>query len=296
MTSASPRELYLSLLKDGLQCSFWSEHERAVLGELRNRGSASERLMFQLFKMTGFRLIKEAKPSTSESREGRIWPELAFTMIGSERLDNIRYCVEDVLKRNVPGDLIETGVWRGGATIFMRGILAAHEVTDRTVWVADSFKGLPPPDTENYPADAHFDFHTAKTLAVSLEEVKEHFSRFGLLDQQVKFLKGWFKDTLPSAPIQRLAVARLDGDMYESTIQALSVLYPKVSPGGYVIIDDYSIGACQQAVTDYRTQNNISDEIIKIDWTGIYWQKSTFCDKGNDISAMAVNNDRSNIR
>ncbi len=70
--------------------------------------------------------------------EGRDWPLLGHTMIGIKRLDNLQFCVERVLADDVPGDLIETGVWRGGATIFMRAILKAHGVTDRRVWVADS--------------------------------------------------------------------------------------------------------------------------------------------------------------
>jgi len=74
------------------------------------------------------------------------WPSHAHTMIGLERLDNIRECLEGVLAEGVAGDLIETGVWRGGATIFMRAVLKAHGVADRTVWVADSFSGLPQPD------------------------------------------------------------------------------------------------------------------------------------------------------
>jgi len=90
----------------------------------------------------------------------------------------------------------------------------------------------------------------------------------------VRFLKGWFRDTLPAAPIERLAVLRLDGDMYQSTMDTLVNLYPKVSQGGYVIVDDYgAIPACRQAVNDYRAANGITEEIRDIDWTGIFWQK-----------------------
>jgi O-methyltransferase len=90
--------------------------------------------------------------------------------------------------------------------------------------------------------------HKARELAVSLEQVKANFDRYGLLDDQVRFLKGWFRDTLPVAPIERLAVLRLDGDMYESPMDTLVNLYPKLSEGGYVIVDDYgAIPACRQA-------------------------------------------------
>jgi Macrocin-O-methyltransferase (TylF) len=206
--------------------------------------------------------------------EARDWPANAHTMIGIHRLDNLHFCVEDVLARKVPGDLMETGVWRGGAAILMRAILKVNGVTDRRVWCADSFEGLPPPDPAKYPMDANLTFNEFKELAVSLEEVQTNFRRYNLLDEQVRFLKGWFRDTLPRAPVERLAVLRLDGDLYESTMDALTALYPKVSRGGYVIVDDYNdIPACRQAVQDYWQRNGIREEIVPIDWSGVFWMK-----------------------
>ena len=218
----------------------------------------------------------ESRPYDLQVRvHGRDWPARAHTMIGLKRLDNLQFCVQDVLARGVPGDLIETGVWRGGAVILMRGVLKAFGVMDRTVWAADSFEGLPPPNAERYPRDAGLDFSRFQELAVSLAEVQENFRRYDLLDERVRFLKGWFKDTLPGAPIQRLAVLRVDGDLYESTMDALTHLYPKLSPGGYCIVDDYNdIEACRHAVTDYRERHAIRDEIMPIDWTGVFWRKT----------------------
>src|ERR1044072_7145780 len=132
-------------------------------------------------------------------------------------MENIQFCVESVVGDEARGDLIETGVWRGGATIFMRGVLRAHGVTDRDVWVADSFQGLPPPDAKRYPADAGDTFHKQTGLAIGVEQVKHNFERYGLLDDQVQFLPGWFKDTLPTPPTEQRAVIRLDGDLYERT-------------------------------------------------------------------------------
>ena len=207
--------------------------------------------------------------------EGRDWPARAHTMIGLKRLANVRMCVEAVLDAGIPGDLIETGVWRGGATIFMRAILEACGVKDRVVWVCDSFTGLPPPDTEHYPHDEGITLHRFPQLAVSLEQVQENFRRYGLLDEQVRFLKGWFRDTLPKAPVTRLAVLRLDGDLYESTIQALDSLYNKLSVGGFVIVDDYgNVAACRQAVDDFRERRGITDPIQPIDWGGVYWRRA----------------------
>jgi O-methyltransferase len=193
-------------------------------------------------------------------------------MIGLRRLDNIQFCVTDVIRRRVPGDLIETGVWRGGATIFMRGILAAHCVTERRVWAADSFEGLPKPSAE-YEADRGDQHWSHSQLAVSEDEVRSNFERYGLLDEQVRFLKGYFQDSLPDAPIEQLAVARLDGDMYESTIVALNALYPKLARGGYLIVDDYALAGCRRAVDDYRREHGIQEPLVGIDFTGIYWRR-----------------------
>ena len=203
------------------------------------------------------------------------WRQPAHTMAGLKRLDNVQRCLEQVLADGVPGDLIETGVWRGGVPIFMRACLAAYGVTDRFVWLADSFEGLPPPSPDQYPEDEGDMLHTIPELRVSLDHVRSHFDRYGLLDDRVRFLPGWFRDTLPEAPIERLALLRLDGDMYESTIVALTHLYPKLSPGGYVIVDDYgAIPSCRRAVHDYRAAHGITSAIVPIDWTGVYWRST----------------------
>jgi O-methyltransferase len=206
----------------------------------------------------------------------------AISMLPLARFDNLQSCVADVISKGVPGDLIETGVWRGGATIFMRAMLKAYGVTDRTVWVADSFEGLPEPDPEKYPieAKAHAGSVMKKTykhFATGLEDVQHNFEAYGLLDGQVRFLKGWFKDTLPVAPIGRLAVMRLDGDYYESTMDGLVNLYDKLSVGGYAIIDDYGEASwtyCKKAVDEFRSKRGIVDPLIKVDSKCYYWQRS----------------------
>ena len=220
-------------------------------------------------------LVRRLPPGPPPSLEGLDWPRKGETMIGLKRMDNLQFCVEEVLKNGVPGDLIETGVWRGGATIFMRAILMAYEVKDRLVWVADSFQGLPKPNVELYPEDKDDPFYQYDHLRVSLEQVQANFQKYGLLDEQVRFLKGWFKDTLKDAPIERLAVLRLDGDMYESTMDALKHLYPRLSPGGFVIIDDYMLDNCRAAVTDFRAAQGITEEIVPIDWAGVYWKRTS---------------------
>ena len=270
------RQLYLDLMKKCLTCYLWGD--KAAAFDAAYTKPALKRWIVQrlirFFARRGLHLSRTVPFDPQARAEGKDWPASADTMIGLRRLDNIQICIERVLADDVPGDFIETGVWRGGAVIFMRAVLKAHGVTDRTVWAADSFEGLPEPSPDDYPADAGEQFIGYPELAVPIEEVQQNFARYGLLDDQVQFLKGWFKDTLPHAPFRRLAVMRLDGDMYESTMDALVHLYPKLSLGGFVIIDDYhAVPACRQAVDDFRAAQRIQEPIESIDWTGVYWRR-----------------------
>jgi Macrocin-O-methyltransferase (TylF) len=219
---------------------------------------------------------------------GRDWPSKAHSMIGNRRMSNLRDIIEFVITNHVPGDFIETGVWRGGACIMARAILKAYGVSDRRVWVADSFRGLPQPNPK-YPADAGDQHHSYAELAISLEEVKSNFAKYDLLDDQVVFLQGWFSETLPRAPIKRLAVLRLDGDMYESTMDGLHNLYDKVTSGGFVIVDDFgAVAACQQAILEFRRQRNIEDPIQNIDGIGVFWRKSAVGDRALSANLLGV--------
>jgi hypothetical protein len=211
-----------------------------------------------------------------DAKPGRDRNSSAHSMVGLLRLQNVRELAQRAIDQGIPGDFIETGVWRGGCCILMRGVLAANMVTDRKVYVADSFQGLPPPNSAQFPRDEGATWHMMAELAVPLGEVQGNFDRYGLLDDQVVFVKGYFSDTLPKLDAGPFALIRLDGDMYESTFVALSCLYPKVSKGGFVIIDDYgAIGQCRQAVEDFRAAAGIKETMRQVDFTGVWWQKSS---------------------
>ena len=213
---------------------------------------------------------------TTVRLEGRDWPSVAHTMVGVRRLENIRTLAQRVIDEGVPGDLVETGVWRGGCCILMRAVLAANGIRDRKVYAIDSFAGLPPPRPHLFPQDEGLNLHLHAELAVPLESVKANFARYGLLDEQVVFLKGLFQDTLPSLKAGPFALIRLDGDLYESTHVALDALYPKLSPGGFIVVDDYgAVAAVREAVGDYRTRMAIETPMHAIDWTGVWWQRAS---------------------
>jgi O-methyltransferase len=274
MPEDGARERYLDLLERILTRYGFEPSQKRVMLPYRTYAVYLWNLLEAELPDRDIRLVEAREFDAGRREVGRDWPVDAETMVGLKRLRNVRECVERVIAEGVSGDLIETGAWRGGVTIYMRAILAAHGVKDRAVWVADSFQGLPPPDQGN-PADIGDMRHTRSEFAISAETVRENFRKYDLLDDQVRFLEGFFEDTLPNSPIEKLAVLRLDGDMYASTTVALDSLYDKLSVGGYVIIDDFgAIGACRKAVEDFRARRDISDEVCRIDWTGVYWRKS----------------------
>lgn len=276
---------YLDLMKKCLSFSLWKEplipydylRQHNLLGAI-NLGITSEQhagvdQLNSEMKRLGLELAVNLEPEDTLRQEGGCWPYYADTMVGLKRLDNIQACMEHVLQHGIPGDFIETGVWRGGACIFMRAVLEAYGVSDRTVFVADSFRGLPAPEVGGYAQDRGDTLHTFGFLAVSRADVERRFADYGLLDGQVAFLEGWFSESLPTAPIRQLSIIRLDGDMYGSTMDVLNCLYDRLSPGGFCIVDDYTLIGCRQAIEDFRAARNIAAPLIPIDPYSVYWQK-----------------------
>lgn len=188
------------------------------------------------------------------------WGKSSFTLISWEGIEFLEQVINNV--KNIDGDFIETGVWRGGMCILAKTCFNNLNL-NRKVFVADSFEGLPKPDAK-YPHDSGDQHYLSEYLKVSETEVKSNFELFNCLDDNVIFLKGWFKDTLTTSKIEKLSVLRLDGDMYESTIDALNNLYSKLSIGGYCIIDDFEHKGCKEAINDFRKKHNITEEIKKV--------------------------------
>lgn len=279
---------YLRLLKNSLRNTHYRSTEGVPLtvGEVRLAEEAVERLRARFAEGARAGTIPQAE-EVLRSLE-MFTPEVgavyarsnerqSYTLLEESSLDHVESCVRSVLERQVPGDLIECGVWRGGTCIFMRGLLKALGDNHRKVWVADSFQGLPEPDGAVSPLDAvsHEFLKLIGGFSVSLEAVQKNFATFDLLDRQVRFLPGWFSETLPKAPIESLALMRLDADYYESTVQALDSLYAKLSPGGFVIIDDYGIlplGA-RRAVDEFRSRHAIEAPLFFADRAVAYWEK-----------------------
>lgn len=250
---------YLSLLENVLTFSLWPEPPRPVwLTARRDVVARLAKFAARLLRKCGLTLCVEKE---IDREVGREWPLLAHTMVGRKRMENIRELCGQVVADNIPGSFVECGVWRGGASLYARACLPI----ERQVVCCDSFKGLPYDSSE--PEFSKFDF-----LRVSRKEVESNFKRYGL-NENVHFVEGYFCDTLHTVE-GPIAILRADGDMFSSTVQILAALYNKVSPGGYVIIDDFLLEPCRKAVEWYRTANCITDPLAQIDDISAYWKKS----------------------
>ena len=191
-----------------------------------------------------------------------------LTLLTKAQLDLVDKAVLDLEARKVRGDYIEAGVWRGGVIILLRALMDAYGITQRKVVAADSFAGIPRNvRAQNDPVDLWKDRWVA-----SLREVQQNVARFGLLDDRIEFLPGFFADTLKHLAGRKFALVRLDSDSYDSVETSLQHLYPLVPPGGVVIIDDWHLAGCRQAVVDYRARHGVRDEIHEYE-ANAYWTK-----------------------
>jgi len=201
------------------------------------------------------------------------WPSHAMSMIGHERMTDLRRACETAVAEEVPGCFVETGIWRGGALAMMAAVVREHFIIHggRAVVGFDSFAGVPRPYSM---ADAGLNLHAYKHLAVSRDVVEANLKKLGLLDR-VKLVEGWFKDTVPAmkSDVGPIAVLRLDGDLYTSTMEVLTELEPQVSPGGFIIIDDYGIPQCARAVEEYRASAGITTPMNDSEGGAKWWRK-----------------------
>jgi hypothetical protein len=211
----------------------------------------------------------------SINRELRSWLEVRrlsrsldrvrpLTMVDDLALIDLVHMLRTVLEEDVPGDLVECGVWRGGAAFLLAGQLKQAGVSGRKVWLFDSFEGLPLPQEIDGEAALAYSRDTESpgyydNCRASLEEVQASAEKLGL-GAHTRFVKGWFSDTLPatSASIGPIAILRIDADWYSSVRDCLDHLYDHVSEGGFVIIDDYSAwDGCAVAVHEFLSNRQL---------------------------------------
>lgn len=274
------RRRYLDLLKRTLVNLVYAE-DALRLDVVLSGGLAADQVDRQrLLRDVRYERAAAYAELVTTKREGRVagfWAtRLSHTMIGLDGLDNIERCAHRVFADGVPGDFLEAGVCHGGASIFMRGLQVAHGEGERATWLADSFEGVPPP---THPVDREHELDLSEErvpwMAASVQAVRDNFETYDMLDDGVRFLPGLFADTLPNAPVERLAILRIDGDLYSSTRDTLDALYDRVSDGGYVIVDDYGcLEPCRIAVDEFLAERGLDVEPDQVDWTRVCWRKT----------------------
>lgn len=251
------RSAYISMLKAFITGAVYGDSERAV--EFLHRSNET-------------RYHTHAMNTTSRTN-GEEWPYLGDSMVGSKRLDSLQAILLRVFADRIPGDFLEAGVWRGGTSVLARGVMRAYG-EDRKVFAADSFAGLPAGNTSIDPMDKGWDGLTY--LQASTAIVAETFQTYSLLDDKVVFAKGLFQHTMPAlrSIISKLAVLRIDGDMYESTADVLYNMYDKLSVGGVVIQDDWTGFPSRTACEDFFAVHHLQPAVIAIDNLSVYWVKT----------------------
>jgi hypothetical protein len=200
-------------------------------------------------------------------------------MTSPERLYGLIEAVRYVLAANIPGDIVECGVWKGGSIMAAALTLCKAKQTDRELYLFDTFEGMPRPsaaDTSIWGEQASDIFEISKTSEDSstycrapMEQVWQAVASTGYPQERIHLIKGRVEETVPGNAPQSIAVLRLDTDWYESTKHELVHLYPRLSSGGVLIVDDYGHWrGCKQAVDEYSNENGNKILLIRIDYTG----------------------------
>lgn len=200
-------------------------------------------------------------------------------------LDNTWHLTADLLRREVPGDLVECGVFAGVQPAIMAKVCQIAG-DPRRVHLFDSFVGIPqagPRDDRTITdcigapgPDSLGALVSTGVSSCSVESVQRNMANWGVDANRFVYHPGWFQHTVPSADIESIAFLRLDGDLYDSTKVCLDHLYPRLARGGYCVIDDYALTGCRLAVTEYLATVGESPEIVTIEGGGgpVYWRRS----------------------
>jgi O-methyltransferase len=192
-----------------------------------------------------------------------------YTMVGLPRLRTLDRLVRRVDEEGIPGDVVECGTCNGGTGAILARV-ACRSPLGRHTWLLDSFAGLPPAG----PLDgAHAQAYTGRCHGATAR-VREVLGKVGVPDGSVTLVPGWFNETLPTFKAERIAVLHIDADWYDSVRVCLDHLYDRVSPGGFVVFDDYGYWeGCKLAWEEFRSRNALSIEVTDIDGVGAWFRK-----------------------
>lgn len=283
---------YLALLKGALIDEHYLEHEARLdyLAQCIERGQSPD---LDRVRDPARHMQKEMRALESSRRvgtivgDGEVPPGIAYTTMGRQRLDHLERCLDTIRGELVKGDLVECGASRGGGAIFLRAYLEAFEMQNRVVWVADPFQATPAPASEeDAPATRELN------LKGDLNIVRDGFARFELLDDRVRFLQGSFDNTLPDAPIDKVALLRIDGSVAQSAHEALEALYDKIPLGGFVVVDSYGAPGCRSAIDDFRARHKVDEQLERVGWGSVTWRKMHHAEPGEPAAQESSDRDR----
>lgn len=276
-TASIEARMYLDLLKKCLTRQIFDDDDFEIVPRSRSLKGRVARRAMQLLASRNLRLVRRGQTRVEDKIEGIGWPAKAETMMGVRRLDWLESTVVQIVSENIPGDFFEAGCWRGGAVIFLLGALRALRQTGRVVWAADSFAGYPAPTASSSEAD-HLLWERHDYFAVSRADFEQNVARYGLGGDALRVLEGFFDQSIPKAPIERLAMIRIDIDGYEGVSAVLDLLYPKLSPGGFVVVDELEVAGCKRAIDEFFARNGLDKaQILPIQQKktkAAYWRKS----------------------
>jgi O-methyltransferase len=192
------------------------------------------------------------------------------TLVGPERLHNLYVLAKRVEKENIPGDVIECGVCNGG-TAALLARFATRSRLNRTMWLLDSFQGMPVTTAEDGEAAKA---HIGKEVG-DIERVRGVLMRIGADMSRVRILPGWFQDTFPAVSASRIALLNIDADWYESVKLCLDTFYDRVVTGGFISFDDYGHWqGCRQAVDEFFEARRLPYKLQQVDYTARWFQKT----------------------
>lgn len=214
------------------------------------------------------------RPSSESLRMARlIWTvKPRFTMVRNANLLNLHRLAQEVNRAGVAGDFVECGVWNGGSSAMINAGFR-DSGRPRASWLFDSFEGLPPPGKNDGPEERKHYFEGMNKG--NIDNVRQIFTKLGLPLGEVQFVKGWFQDTLPHAKVEQIALLHIDADWYDSVLLVLNELYDHISPGGYVVFDDYGYWeGCDRAAHDFLNVHGLPLSLLKrVGNMGAYFQK-----------------------
>ncbi len=196
------------------------------------------------------------------------------TMTSPERLFGLIEGVRYVVRHDLPGAFVECGVYKGGSMMAVALTLMELGVTDRDLYLYDTFEGMPAPTEEDVdlygtPASEHFDSLSGNWLACSLERVREALLGTGYPAERLHFLAGKVEDTIPGSAPEQIGLLRLDTDWYASTLHEMNHLWPRLVSGGVLIVDDYGhFEGARQAVDEYFEGSQERVFLGRLDYTG----------------------------